>query len=161
MLRIAIPLFCLLLTLGVSAGHTRAQNTMGSETGLPLPRFISLKAGEANLRAGPGQKYPIRWIYKRRHLPVRVHDEHGHWRAVTDPWGGEGWLHKSLLSGRRTVMVMKELSPLHREPRADSAIVLYAQRRVIGTLERCEGIWCRLIVDGRAGWMLAERLYGN
>ena len=59
----------------------------GASTGLPLPRFVSLKSGEANMRSGPGTAYPIRWVYRRKHLPVVIHDEHGHWRAIRDPWG--------------------------------------------------------------------------
>ncbi|WP_416899532.1 MAG: SH3 domain-containing protein [Minwuia sp.] len=132
----------------------------GPETGLPMPRFVSLKSSTANLRSGPGRDYPIRWVYQRRLLPVEIHDEHGHWRAVRDPWGETGWLHKSLLSGRRTAMVQRDLEPLLREPRPGSDVLLYAERRVIGTLEVCENGWCRLSIDGRAGWMPAEALFG-
>lgn len=142
------------------AGPVLAQE-VGPETGLPLPRYVSVKAGTANLRTGPGTDYPVRWVYRREHLPVQIVDEWGHWRAVRDPWGSEGWLHKSLLSGRRTAMVMKDLTPLTREPSPTSEIVLYAERRIIGTLELCRGGWCRLSIDGRAGWMPAEAIYGG
>jgi SH3-like domain-containing protein len=146
--------------LAGAAAPAQAAGT-GPETGLPLPRFVSIKSGEANLRTGPGQKYPIRWVYKRRFLPVRIVREFGNWRSVEDPWGEAGWLHRSLLSGRRTAMVMRDLAPLHREPDASSAIVLYAERRIIGTLEICQQGWCRLNIDGRAGWMPDGWLFGG
>ena len=153
-------LVLLLPALLALTGAVRAAET-GSETGLPLPRFVSVKSGAANLRSGPGTGYPIRWIYHRRFLPVQIHDEHGHWRAVRDPWGETGWLHKSLLSGRRTAMVLRDLEPLLRDPRAGSDVLLYAERRVIGTLEACEKNWCRMSIEGRAGWMPAAALYGG
>lgn len=133
----------------------------GSETGLPLPRFVSVKSGKANLRTGPGTAYPIRWVYRRENLPVEIHGEYGHWRAIRDPWGETGWLHKSLLSGRRTAMVIKDLTPLLREARPDGGILLYAERRIIATLELCRDGWCRLSIEGRAGWMLDEAIYGG
>ncbi|WP_164516652.1 SH3 domain-containing protein [Minwuia thermotolerans] len=152
--------FAFLLLVGLLPVAAPAAET-GSETGLSLPRFVSVKADRANLRAGPGTDYPVRWVYRREHLPVQIVDEWGHWRAVRDPWGGEGWLHKSLLSGRRTAMVMQDLTPLKREPSPAAEIVLYAERRIIGTLELCRAGWCRLSIDGRAGWMPAAAIYGG
>ncbi|WP_417520032.1 SH3 domain-containing protein [Minwuia sp.] len=151
----------LILHVSPAVAETVEGVSRGSNTGLPLPRFVSLKSGKANLRTGPGRAYPIRWVYHRRFLPVQITDEYGHWRAVRDPWGETGWLHKSLLSGRRTAMVMQNLAPLMREARTDSDILLYAERRVIGTLERCQADWCRLSIEGRAGWMPVEILYGG
>lgn len=159
-MRFALPA-CLLALLGcLVPAVAGAAGTSGSETGLPLPRFVSIKPSSANLRAGPGTDYPIRWVYRRVGLPVEIIDEHGHWRAVRDPWGGEGWLHSSLLSGRRTAMVMSDLKPLRAEPGENAEIVLLAERRVIGALELCANGWCRLTIDGRAGWMAAADLYG-
>jgi len=133
----------------------------GSSTGLPLPRFVSVKSGEANLRSGPGTAYPIRWIYRRKHLPLVIHDEYGNWRAVRDPWGETGWLHRSLLSGRRTAMITRDLTPLTRDPDGASPVLLIAERRTIGTLELCRDGWCKLSIDGRAGWMPDAALYGG
>ena len=151
-------LLALILLCGAAA-PVRADT--GSSTGLPMPRFVSVKSGEANLRSGPGTAYPIRWVYRRKHLPLIIHDEHGHWRAVRDPWGETGWLHRSLLSGRRTAMVTKDLTPLMSEPGDGGEILLYAERRIIGTLELCRDGWCRLSIDGRAGWMPDTALYGG
>lgn len=155
-----LPTVLLTLCLLAPALPVESQET-GASTGLPLPRFVSVKSGEANLRSGPGTAYPIRWVYRRKHLPVIIHDEHGHWRAVRDAWGETGWLHKSLLSGRRTAMVMKNLTPLMSGPDDSGEILLYAERRIIGTLEHCGNGWCKLSIDGRAGWMPDAALYGG
>lgn len=158
MMRLPVPALLIACLLAATAVH--AQET-GSSTGLPLPRFVSVKSGEANLRSGPGTAYPIRWVYRRKHLPVIIHDEHGQWRAIRDAWGETGWLHKSLLSGRRTAMVTQNLTPLMSEPGDTGDILLYAERRIIGTLELCRDGWCKLSIDGRAGWMPDSALYGG
>ncbi len=134
--------------------------TEGSVTGLPLPPFVSIKAGKANLRAGPGRKYPVRWTYMRRHLPVQIVGEHENWREVRDPWGEEGWLHSSLLSGRRTAMVRGDLVALRDGSDEAAPVLMYLERRVIVTVEACRASWCRISVDGRAGWLPATAVYG-
>ena len=158
-------LICLLLVSMVPFAPVRAVEdaaaTKGSVTGLPLPRFVSLKAGEANLRAGPGRKYPVRWVYQRRNLPVRVIGEHENWREVRDPWGEEGWLHSSLLSGRRTAMVSGDLVAMRDGSSATAPVLMYLERRVIVTVEACRAGWCRISVDGRAGWLPSATVYGG
>ncbi|MEC9346807.1 MAG: SH3 domain-containing protein [Pseudomonadota bacterium] len=155
-------LLLLAWTLPVVAASTDAAPAdVGSETGLPLPRFVSVKSTTANLRAGPGTDYPIRWIYRRADMPVRIVDEHGNWRAVRDPFGGEGWLHSSLLSGRRTAMVMTDLAPVRHGPSSAEPVELYAERRVIAVLELCRDGWCRISLEGRVGWVAAADLFGS
>jgi len=77
----------------------------GSNTGLPLPRFAALRADEVNMRSGPGTRYPIQWVYKRRDLPVEVEREFDVWRLVEDMDGTKGWVHQATLVGTRTVVV--------------------------------------------------------
>jgi len=99
------------LTLGaqntpVSASESGsvAQKT-GRETGLALPRFVSLKSKSVNLRVGPGRKYAITWRYQRRGLPVEVIQEFDQWRRIRDADGVTGWVLHSLLSAKRTAVV--------------------------------------------------------
>ena len=84
---------------------TEAETAKGSNTGLPLPRFAALRSDEVNLRAGPGTRYPIEWIYKRRELPVQIQREFEVWRLVQDPDGIKGWVHQATLTGRRSFIV--------------------------------------------------------
>ena len=95
-----------------TSGQTgTAENGTGGrigESGLTLPRFVSLRASEVNMRTGPGTRYPIAWVYKQRNLPVEIVDEFDTWRRIRDWEGSEGWVHQSMLHGRRSIMVVED-----------------------------------------------------
>ncbi|MEJ1994734.1 MAG: SH3 domain-containing protein [Limibacillus sp.] len=131
-------------------------------TGLPLPRFVSLASGEINLRAGPGRQYPIEVVYRRQSMPVEVIDEFENWRRIRDWEGTVGWVHGSLLSGRRTLRVLgEELVALRRAPREDAPLVAQVEPGVIGELERCDGGWCQATLGGFEGWLRRQDFYGT
>lgn len=125
-----------------------------------LPRFASLRSDEVNLRAGPGKQYPVEWVFLRRSLPVEIVAEYGQWRKVRDVDGSEGWVHESLLSGRRWVMVTGAVRTLYREPARDAAPVLRAEPGVLGRLRACRGDWCRIEIGDRAGWIARGGIWG-
>src|SRR5581483_4541065 len=83
-----------------------ADTSKGSATSLPLPRFVALRSDDVNLRSGPGTRYPIEWVYKRRDLPVEILREFEVWRLVQDSDGIKGWVHQATLTGRRSLMVV-------------------------------------------------------
>ena len=103
------------MILGLAAGAL-AEAT-GPVTNLPLPRFVSLKTGEGNARRGPSLSHKIDWVFTRRNMPLEVTDEYGHWRRVRDLDGAGGWMHYSLLSGVRTVIIREDLLALSMKPR--------------------------------------------
>lgn len=142
----------------VFAGSARAEN--GSGTGLPLPRFVSLRADEANIRTGPGVRYPVEWVYVRRFMPLEITAEFGNWRKIRDWEGTEGWVHKSMLSGRRTVIVTGKVSTIRRSPSAAGTAVAYAEAGVIGTLLECRPGWCRIDIQGYRGWLQRDQFWG-
>ena len=134
-------------------------------SGLPLPRFVSLKSGRVNMRIGPGRDYSVRWLYVRRGLPMEVIQEFDNWRKVRDPEGHEGWVLHSLLSGERTALIapwddVGKMLPLHGNPDADAAIVARAEPGVIVRVKACEQDWCRLEAGGVGGFVQAKRLWG-
>ncbi len=131
-----------------------------SETGLPIPRFVSLKSAEANMRKGPGTRYPIAWVYKRAHLPVEIINEFGHWRLVRDHDDVTGWLHKSMLSANRFVVTIGEEQPLFSDDDADSDALLKLEPGVIAHLEHCNANWCEVEVSGHKGWLQKSGLWG-
>ena len=131
-----------------------------ADTGLQIPRFASLRANEVNLRTGPGRQYPIDWIFRYKSMPVKIIGEYDHWRQVRDWEGAEGWIHKSLLTGRRTAMIVGDGHPLRRSPEGDSAVVARIEGKVVGRLLECEERWCRLEVGGYRGWMRRGHLWG-
>ncbi|MEM6408917.1 MAG: SH3 domain-containing protein [Pseudomonadota bacterium] len=132
----------------------------GPETNLPLPRFVSLKASEGNVRRGPSLKHRIDWVFTRRNMPLQVVAEHGHWRRVEDREGAGGWVHYTLLSGVRTVLIEQDLAPLHAKPDASSAVEAYAEAGVIARLGVCDGAWCRISADGARGWVKRSAFWG-
>lgn len=125
-----------------------------------LPRFASLRSGEANLRAGPGTRYPIHWVYHRRSMPVEIIDEYGNWRKIRDVDGTEGWLHHGLLSGLRTALIFGETRTLRRNPDLNSYPVLKAKPMVISKLLRCSRTWCYMEIGGYKGWMEKTAIWG-
>jgi len=129
-------------------------------TTLPLPRFVSLGTEKANLRAGPGQRFPIVWVMQRKALPVMVVAEFDLWRKIRDADGAEGWLHKSLLSGRRFGMVTGGVRVLRTEARPDAPGVAQLEPGVIGQLAACRPGWCRMKAGSFDGWLEVEAFYG-
>jgi SH3-like domain-containing protein len=129
-------------------------------TGLPLPRFVSLRAAEVNLRIGPGVRYPIDWVYRRRGLPVEVIDEFETWRRIRDHEGTTGWVHQSMLDGRRSVIVTGKACLLRRAPEDAAAGIARLESGVIARLEGCEGEWCRVAVDRFGGWLRRGEVFG-
>jgi len=133
----------------------------GRSTGRPVPRFVSLSADTANLRAGPGERYPVEWVYKRARLPLKIVGEFGVWRRVRDWSGTQGWMHSALLAGRRTVQVVGDERTVMREnPAAEAAPVARLAPKAIGDLDRCRDGWCRATFAELTGWVRADALYG-
>lgn len=134
--------------------------TVGPETNLPLPRFVSMKAGEANVRRGPSLTHRIDWVFKQRGMPLVVTAEHGHWRRVRDRDGLGGWMHYAMLSGTRTALVVSDLADMVRQPTTEAPVVARAQRNVVVRVGRCDSIWCRVTTGSHRGWMRVSDLWG-
>jgi SH3-like domain-containing protein len=148
------------LALWLLAGPP-AWSQAGRSTGLPLPRFVSLAADRVNVRFGPGKQYPINWVFARKDLPVEIVAEFDTWRKIRDSEGEEGWVHSSLLSSRRTIMVTGQVRDLRRTPSPDARVVLRAEPGVIGRLFDCEENWCRIEIEGRRGWLQRDDFWGT
>ena len=129
-------------------------------TGLPLPRFVTLRANEVNLRSGPGTRYPIDWVYRRSGMPVEIIDEFDTWRRIRDWQGTEGWVHQSMVQGRRGILVIGQRQTLRRRPEADSPGVAQLDAGVVGELDRCRGEWCQISAGGYNGWLERKGFYG-
>jgi SH3-like domain-containing protein len=137
----------------------------GSASGLPVPRFVSLKSDKVNVRSGPTKDHDVAWVYSRAALPVEVTAEFENWRRIRDWEGAEGWVYHSLLSGRRTALVASskdkaDLVELRAKPDKDSTVTAKLQNGVLGGVKRCQGSWCRVTGDGFDGWVEQARLWG-
>jgi SH3-like domain-containing protein len=135
-------------------------------SGLPLPRFVSLRSGRVNSRIGPGLAYPVDWMYLKSGLPMEIIQEYDNWRRVRDADGAEGWINQALLSSRRTAMTAPwqrgkaTQFPLLAEPRKEAAPVAFVEPGVIGTIKSCNGDWCEMTFAGRTGFMAQSQIWG-
>jgi len=149
---------------GAQAGA--AQGLSLGPSGLPLPRFVSLKSAKVNLRIGPGTAYPVEWMYLKSGLPMEIVQEYDNWRRVRDAEGTEGWINQSLLSGKRTGIVSPwqrgkdALIAMRTDPDASARIVANLEPGVVVTIRACNGDWCQMEVDGRRGWVEQSQLWG-
>lgn len=155
-------LLALIAALGLDAAPLRAQEAArGAVSGLPLPRYVSLKTDRVNVREGPSKEHPTVWVYERAGLPVEITAEFETWRKIRDSEGAEGWVLHSLLSGRRTALV----APWKKGPQilteADHATpVARLGPGVIGNLRGCDGKWCHILGKGFDGYIAQENLWG-
>ncbi|MEM9551939.1 MAG: SH3 domain-containing protein [Pseudomonadota bacterium] len=132
----------------------------GAVTNLPLPRFVSMKASEGNVRRGPSLSHRIDWVFKRRDMPLQITAEHGHWRRVEDRDGAGGWVHYALLSGVRTVIVEQDMVVLYYRPDQSSPEVAAVEAGVVARLGTCKPDWCRITAGGYRGWVPKTAVWG-
>jgi SH3-like domain-containing protein len=131
-----------------------------AEKALPVPRFVSLRADEVNLRTGPGERYPIDWVLTRKGLPVEIVEEFEAWRKIRDPQGTEGWVHQRMVTGTRNVVVTGDVRTLRADPDAAAPAVARAEPGVIAHLLDCRDTWCRLELQGMKGWLKRSEVWG-
>lgn len=149
------------LAVPIFAGPAMADEARGKVTNLPLPRYISLKASKANVRRGPSLTHRIDWVFTRRDMPLEITAEYGHWRRVRDIDGIGGWVHYSLLSGVRTVIVEKDMLTLNVRPEPDTAYSAQLELGVVARLGECRADWCRISSGGYKGWARKTALWGT
>lgn len=154
-----LVVLCTLLVSVGAVGHAQQQER-GPVTNLPLPRFVSLKASEGNVRRGPSLTHRIDWVFKRRDVPLEITAEHGHWRRVRDRDGAGGWVHYSLLSGARTAIVEQDMLDIHARPDPSTRVTARLELGVIARIKSCAADWCELSAGGYDGWAPKTALWG-
>ncbi len=132
----------------------------GQVTNLPIPRYVSLKTNEANARRGPSLSHKIDWIYKRQNMPLEIYAEYENWRRVRDFEGLGGWVHYTLLSGKRYVLIKNELLEMRLLPSVESQVIAKVPQFNIANLDKCNKDWCRIIDNGYKGWVLKSEIWG-
>jgi len=148
----------------VAPDRVSAEGVVGPKSGLPMPRFVSLKPDRVNVRGGPTRDHEVAFVFTRAGMPVEIIAESDNWRRIRDWEGAEGWVYHAMLSGRRTAVVSpkekKELVPLRRRADPDADVVARVQAGVLASVRRCTGAWCRITGTGFDGWVLQEQLWG-
>nr|WP_282094098.1 SH3 domain-containing protein [Epibacterium ulvae] len=151
----------MLIGLAVLTGGTAiAADKRGPVTNLPLPRFVSMKAAESNVRRGPSLTHRVDWVFKRRGMPLEITAEYGHWRRVQDRDGAGGWVHYALLSGARTVLIEEDLLQVRARPDPQSQVTAAFELGVVARLGECSRDWCKISADGYKGWVQKHQLWG-
>ena len=149
-------LFALICPISLQAGEG---NPAFRSTNYPLPRFISLGKAKVYVRAGPGSRFPIKWEYQKKALPVEVVLEFEHWRKIKDFEGQEGWIHKTMLSGARTALVREgENAALYNK--VGGRLIAKLEPRVIVSIRECTVEWCKISASGYKGWVDKKALWG-
>ena len=149
--------------IGWLAGYGMAQAQETKLTvrgsGLPVPRYVTLKFDEANLRAGPGREYPVLWQYQKAGLPLLVSAEFGIWRKVLDHDGTAGWMHGSVLSLRRMALVQNNMANIRASPNKTSNSIALAERLALMELQSCPKAWCRVANNDFRGWIKRQAVW--
>jgi len=148
--------FCLCLALLAASARAAGDDT----DKLPVPRFVSIGTDRANVRTGPGERYPIDWVFVKKNVPVKVVAEYGRWRKIEDADGALGWVYGALLSGRRYAVVIGGQHTIYAEPDASAAPVFFADTGVMAKLERCHRDWCEIEAKGYKGWIPKTQMWG-
>lgn len=133
-------------------------------SGLPIPRFVSLKSEKVNVRRGPSSDHPVAWVFQRKGLPVEIVAEFENWRRIRDSDGEEGWILQNMLVGKRTAVVAPwregKTVAMHVSAASDSGLVAQVAAGVLGDVASCTGDWCEIATGGYDGWIEQSMLWG-
>jgi SH3-like domain-containing protein len=145
-------------------GSTEQIAVQRGPSGLPLPRFVTLKAGKVNVRKGPSHDHSVAWTYQRKGLPVEITAESDNWRKVRDAEGQEGWIQQSMLAGKRNAFVAKWVKDggvlLRPQANAGSGAVARLAPGVVAIVETCDGEWCFITASNYEGYARQSELWG-
>ena len=140
--------------------HAQEAKLVVQGSGLPVPRFVSLKSNKVNMRVGPGREYPLSWVYTQKDLPLKVIAEFDVWRKVIDHEGTTGWVHSQLVTLKRFALIQSRLTKLHRKADSASPVVAVADKGVLLELQLCEPSWCRVASDDLRAFVRREDIWG-
>jgi SH3-like domain-containing protein len=159
-----VRLLSLLLAFAFAAPSAALAQAGGAMSGLPVPRYVSLKADKVNVRGGPSRDHDVSWVFTRAGIPVEITAESENWRRIRDAEGAEGWVFHSLLSGRRTALISPNAKTavfsLFERPSEDARVVAKLEPRVLGTVRNCDKKWCRIFGEGFDGFIQQHLLWG-
>nr|WP_112817939.1 SH3 domain-containing protein [Ensifer sp.] len=165
--KLSFALIAALVGAVMTSSGAHAQAAKGA-SGLPLPRFVSLKAKSVNLRIGPSVDYAVAFRYLRPGVPVEIIQEYDNWRRIRDADGTEGWVNQALLSGDRTAVTAPWMRGkgegvfvnLRREPQSTASIVARMEPGVVIRVGECNGDWCHIETQGVDGWIVQSEIWG-
>lgn len=151
----------LLSVLSVTPLHAAEEETESRQ----LPRFVSIRAKEVNIRTGPGERYPIDWVMRAKGWPLQVVAEYDNWRRVKDWEGHTGWVHRAMLSNQKAGVIQVEITTLRRAPSDKGTPIAFVKEGTHGEIKKCENtqekLWCEVEFDDEKGWVPAKTIWGG
>ena len=150
------------LAVLVAGAAFAAEQSRPTPSGLPVPRYVSLKFDDVNARSGPGDDYRLLWVYRARGLPLQVVAETADWRRVCDPQHGLSWVKATGVDGRRTALSLQSAPlPIRAKPDPNARVQAYLAARAVAMLDHCQGGWCKVKASGASGWIQASQVWGT
>ena len=163
-IRPSLPLWAAFGALLLLIGPAHAADTKPPPerkgSGLPIPRFATLKSNEVNVRTGPGARYPIDWVFTRKGMPVEIVAEYENFRKIRDWQGASGWVYQGLLTGKRSFIIPSKVANLYKTPAVSAEVVAKLEPEVMGEIRSCQGDWCRVSVSSVTGWLQRTEIWG-
>jgi SH3-like domain-containing protein len=157
----AIGAAAVLALAALACAAMAADEDRPTPSGLPVPRYVSLKFDVVNARSGPSDDHRLLWVYHVKGLPVQVVAETGEWRRICDPDGGLSWVHERTTDGHRTVMrTQPGPATIYRGARASAPVAAYLAPRALAAVDRCQEGWCKIHVGRASGWVQAASVWG-
>lgn len=141
--------------------YVQESQSRGEVTGLELPRFVSLRSSKVFMRSGPGLRYPVKWVYVRQNFPVEIVQEFDTWRKIKDADGTEGWVHQSLLTGRRYAFVTaRQTVDAYDDDNVNAGVAMRLEPEAIARILECYEQWCEISASGFNGWIEKKHIWG-
>ena len=163
-IRPSAPLWAACVVLMLLIGPGQAADTKASAqrkgSGLPIPRFATLKSDEVNVRTGPGSRYPIDWVFKRKGMPVEIVAEYENFRKIRDWQGACDWVNQGLQTGKRSFIIPSKVANLYKTPATSAEVIAKLEPEVMGEIRSCQGDWCRVKVSSVSGWLQRTEMWG-
>lgn len=154
--------YMIIICVAVAGASLLVPEDASAQNKRKTPYWASIDQKEARMRTGPSTEYPVKWLYKRKNLPVKVLDIHQDWRKIEDPDGDQGWMHVRLLSSVRTAIVTgSSNAKLFDEPSPSGKIAWRAEPGVVGRIDECGNNYCRMDIAGRAGYINVRYITGE
>lgn len=153
-----VAIAAIVLAVGIALFY--AARSRQADDDKPPSRFVTVKPDKANVRAGPGRRYPVRWVFVQPGIPVEILAEYENWRQIRDWEGQEGWMHAAMLSRKRSVIVTGEKRTLYRRADATSPPVVTLEPGIVAEIEDCNEEWCRVEVRNNRGWLRRGEFWG-
>ena len=151
------------LFLTIIATFLMISETIANESGLEIPRMVSFRAEPVNGRSGPGEKYPIEWVYQQKGAPMEIIGEYDVWREVNDWEGSVSWVHKTMLTGKRFVKVTTlGENNIFNSADYNAKVIAKVEDGVVGEIKKCEksNDFCLIKFDTVEGWVPKKILFG-